>query len=85
MRLRQLCSAWKAWRQFRQSRYAAYFLLGMWFEEQKPGFSWKLFGAAVILTVAALLLYRTPAQELCRLCISALPGISGLCDQRGVF
>ena len=53
--------------------YVAYFLLGMWFEEQKPGFSWKLFGAAVILTVAALLLYRTPAQELCRLCISALP------------
>ena len=27
----------------------------------------------MILTVAALLLYRTPAQELCRLCISALP------------
>ena len=53
--------------------YVAYFLLGMWFEEQKPGFSWKLFGSAAILTVAALLLYRTPAQELCRLCISALP------------
>ena len=53
--------------------YAAYFLLGMWFEEQKPGFSWKLFGFSVVLTVAAALLYRTPAQELCRICISAFP------------
>ena len=53
--------------------YAAYFLLGMQFEEQKPGFSWKLFVAAAAVAVAAAFGYHTPVQELCRLCISVLP------------
>ena len=53
--------------------YAAYFLLGMWFEEKKPGFSWKLLGISVAVTAAAAFLYRTPAQEFCRICISVLP------------
>ncbi|MDO4321078.1 MAG: YfhO family protein [Lachnospiraceae bacterium] len=53
--------------------YFAFFLLGIWFEEKKPGFQWKLFGIAGAVTLVSLLLYRTPLQDLCRVTASFLP------------
>ena len=53
--------------------YFSFFLLGIWFEEKKPGFDWKLFGISVAVTVVSALLYRTPLRVLCRVTISALP------------
>ena len=53
--------------------YFAFFLAGMWFEEKKPGFQWKLFGIAGAVTAFSLLLYRTPLQDLCRVTSSFLP------------
>lgn len=53
--------------------YVAYFVLGMWFEERKPGFQWKIAAAALAVTGISLLLYRTPLQNLCRVTISVLP------------
>lgn len=53
--------------------YFAFFLAGMWFEEKKPGFQWKLFGIAGAVTAVSLLLYRTPLQDLCRVTSSFLP------------
>ncbi|MDY3249517.1 MAG: YfhO family protein, partial [Candidatus Choladocola sp.] len=53
--------------------YFAYFLLGVWFEEKKPGFQWKMAAGAAAVTAVSLLLYRTPLQDLCRVTISFLP------------
>lgn len=53
--------------------YAAYFIMGMWFEERKPGFQWKIAGGALAITGISLLLFRTPLHELCRVTISLFP------------
>ncbi len=53
--------------------YFAFFLLGIWFEEKKPGFDWKIALSVLAVTVCSLLFYQTPLQNLCRLTISALP------------
>lgn len=53
--------------------YFAFFLLGVWFEEKKPGFDWKLCGIAAAVTAVSAVLYRTPLQVLCRVTISVLP------------
>lgn len=51
----------------------AWFLLGMWFEEKRPGLSWKLASGAFAVTAASLLLYHTSLQPLCRITLSMLP------------
>lgn len=53
--------------------YFAYFLFGLWTEEKKPGFQWKLAGIAAAVTAVSALLYGTPLQSVCRVLISALP------------
>ncbi len=53
--------------------YFAFFLLGAWFEEKKPGFQIRHAAAAVLITVVSVLLCRTPAAALCRVTVSALP------------
>lgn len=53
--------------------YFAFFLLGMWFGKEKPGFQWKLAAIAAGGTAAALLLYQTMLQDVCRIVISMLP------------
>lgn len=53
--------------------YFAYFLFGMWIEEKKPGFQWKIAAQAAAVTVLSLILYKTPLQDLCRVSISVLP------------
>lgn len=53
--------------------YFVFFLLGLWFEEKKPGLDLKLLGIAAAVTVVSAVLYRTPFQVLCRVTISALP------------
>ena len=53
--------------------YFAYFLMGMWFEEKKPGFQWKTALIMAAGTAVSLALYRTPLADLCRVAISLLP------------
>ena len=53
--------------------YFAYFLFGMWMEEKKPGFQWKIVGVSAAVTALSLVLYRTPLQDLCRVTASVLP------------
>lgn len=53
--------------------YFAFFLAGMWFGKEKPGFLWKLTAVSACATTAALLLYRTPLHDVCRIVISILP------------
>ena len=53
--------------------YFAYFLFGMWMEEKKPGFQWKIAGVSAAVTALSLVLYRTPLQDLCRVTASVLP------------
>lgn len=53
--------------------YFAFFLFGIWLEEHKPGFQWKLTGGTFLITIVSLLLYKTPLQNLCRVTSSALP------------
>lgn len=53
--------------------YFAYFLLGMWFEEHKPGFQWKMALAAAAVTGISLILYKTPLNNLLRVTASLLP------------
>lgn len=53
--------------------YAGWFLLGMWFERKKPGFSGQLLGVAAAVTVVSAVLYRTPLQPFLRMSISCLP------------
>lgn len=53
--------------------YFSFFLLGLWLEERKPGFQWKLAGGSFLITMISLLLYRTALQDLCRVTISVLP------------
>lgn len=51
----------------------AYFLAGMWFEKEKPGFRWRIALIAAVGTAVSLLLYRTPVQDVCRAAVSMLP------------
>lgn len=53
--------------------YFAFFLAGMWFGKEKPGFQWRLAAISACGTAAALLLYRTMFQDVCRIVISMLP------------
>lgn len=53
--------------------YFAFFLLGMWFEEKKPGFQWRLLGAAAVVTAVSAVLVRTPLHDLGVVAVSALP------------
>ncbi len=53
--------------------YGGFFLLGLYFEEKKPGFSWKILAGAAAVSAVSLLLYRTPVQSLVRITASALP------------
>lgn len=53
--------------------YFAFFLLGVWFEQHKPGFQPKLALTMAAVTAVSALLYRTPLQALCRVTISCLP------------
>lgn len=53
--------------------YGAFFLLGLYFEEKKPGFSWKILLGAAVVSAVSLLLYRLPAENLVRITASALP------------
>lgn len=53
--------------------YFAFFLLGMWFEEKKPGFQWEIALTAAAVTAASVLLARTPLHHLCVIMVSALP------------
>lgn len=53
--------------------YFAFFLLGIWIEEKKPAFDWKLALGSAALATVSLLLYRTPLRDLCRVTASLLP------------
>lgn len=52
--------------------YFVFFLIGVWFEERKPGFQWKLALGSAAVTAVSLALYGTALENLCRLTISAL-------------
>lgn len=53
--------------------YFAYFLFGIWCEENKPAFRWRIAGISAAVTVIGVLLYRTPAQDVGRMLLSAFP------------
>ena len=53
--------------------YGAFFLLGISFEEKKPGFQWRLLLGAALVSGVSLALYRTPLQSMVRITASALP------------
>ena len=53
--------------------YFAFFLLGMWFEEKKPGFQWRLALLFAAVTVLSVVLYRTPLKNLASVALSFLP------------
>ncbi len=53
--------------------YFTFFLLGMWFEDNKPGFQWKIALICAVVSAASALLYRTPVRSLAGIAISLLP------------
>lgn len=53
--------------------YFAFFLLGEWFEEKKPGFQWKTALICAAVTALSVVLYRTPCKNLASVTISFLP------------
>ncbi|WP_283684639.1 YfhO family protein [Parablautia sp. Marseille-Q6255] len=53
--------------------YFAFFLIGMWFGKEKPGFQWRLAAGAAAGTALSLLLYGTILQDVCRITLSLLP------------
>ena len=54
--------------------YFAFFLLGMWFGDCRPGFQWKYLAEAALISAAALLLCRLPVvKPLGLVLISFLP------------
>ncbi len=53
--------------------YFAFFMLGVWFWREKPGFQWKLFFISLATAAASLALYLTPLRPLARVTISFLP------------
>lgn len=53
--------------------YFAFFLFGMYLEDKKPGFQGKIAVVTAVATIVSVLLYRTPAQDLCRVIVSFLP------------
>lgn len=74
--------------------YFAFFLIGAWFEDRKPGFQWKTGLIAAVVTAVSVLLYRTPARQVCQVMISCLPvylvyvvaeGLSELTLRFGLF
>ncbi len=53
--------------------YFAFFLLGMWFAEHRPGFRWNYLAVTALCSAAALLICRSPMKALGVVVLSFLP------------